>query len=154
MRKYSWSKRYPVSAEVVGGIVESLPEKNEAALLKVARNKNSPIHHLFEWDESRAAQEYRLLQARVMLSSLHVEVITHRRDPVVVKAFIKEAATTGNYVGLYEATDADISAEEMKCLRQAKRFKAEWSHLALVRNVIEEIRAVEVKVARKRKKSG
>lgn len=35
-----------------------------SGILEEARDKNSPLHGLFEWDDTKAAHEYRLMQAR------------------------------------------------------------------------------------------
>jgi len=43
-------------------------------VLEVARPKNSPIHHYFEWDDSKAAEKFRLHQASRMIQSLVVVV--------------------------------------------------------------------------------
>lgn len=41
-------------------------------LVRRARPKSSPIHHLFEWDNDRAADEYRLDQARKYIRAVYV----------------------------------------------------------------------------------
>lgn len=35
-----------------------------SGILEEAMDKNSPLHGLFEWDDTKAAHEYRLMQAR------------------------------------------------------------------------------------------
>ena len=43
------------------------------ALVDKARASDSPLHGLFEWDNSRAADRYRLYQARQHISSVRVQ---------------------------------------------------------------------------------
>ncbi len=150
MNKYSWTKKYAVSAQIAGEIIESLPARSAEDLLKAAKKKSSPIHNQFEWDDSLAAQQHRLHQARVMIKSLHIEVITKKNKIVTVNAFIKKADKSSFYVPIMEAEEDDIGAEEIRCLDQMKTFKAKWKNLSFARDVIAEINMAQVKAARKR----
>lgn len=42
------------------------------AVLEEARNRKSPLHHLFEWDDSKAAEQWRLQQARMIINQVKV----------------------------------------------------------------------------------
>jgi hypothetical protein len=53
-----------------------------------ARNPNSPLHSFFEWDDSAAAEQYRLKQARGLIRSV-VAIYTTPKEPARrAKAFI------------------------------------------------------------------
>lgn len=43
-------------------------------IVKEARPKKAPLHPVFEWDDSVAAEEYRLVQARNLVRAVHVVV--------------------------------------------------------------------------------
>lgn len=43
--------------------------------LEAARPETAPLHDLFEWDDTQAANEYRLEQARRILRSIEVVVV-------------------------------------------------------------------------------
>lgn len=43
-------------------------------VIQVARPKNSPLHKYFEWDDTLAAEKWRLKQAQQLVSALYVEV--------------------------------------------------------------------------------
>jgi hypothetical protein len=55
-------------------------------LLQVASSPASPLHKYFEWDDSKAAHEYRLTQARhlVLVAGFDVDGTTHRTHESVV----------------------------------------------------------------------
>ena len=80
-----------VSAEVVGKALEEIQEKDgkvtAEALLKKAKAKKSPLHGLFEWDTDKAAQEFRLYQARNVIREVHV-TIKKLPDQGPVRAFV------------------------------------------------------------------
>lgn len=44
------------------------------AVVRAARNKESPLHRLFEWDDKKAAHAWRLEQARELIRSVRVDV--------------------------------------------------------------------------------
>lgn len=54
-----------------GGIL--YPEK----VVEAARDENSPLHGAFEWEDTVAAEKYRLSQARYLIRHVRVEI----RDP-------------------------------------------------------------------------
>lgn len=148
--KYSWTKRYSVKAQIVGEIIEKLPDRSAESLVKEARKSSSPIHSLFEWDNTRAAQEYRLLQARVMIASLRVEVISEDRKPQQVSAFVSRANKSETYVPTLEADDDDLSAAESRCYQQMQSFREKWKGLQFARTVIDAISDIDRSVKRKR----
>lgn len=49
------------------------------ALVAAARDPDSPLHDYFEWDDSTAAEKYRMMQARTMLRSCHYNVTINNR---------------------------------------------------------------------------
>lgn len=44
------------------------------ALLEEARKRTSPLHHLFEWNDSKAAEQWRLQQARIIINQVKVVI--------------------------------------------------------------------------------
>src|SRR5210317_675994 len=45
-------------------------------VLEAARNESSPLHSFFDWDDDVAAESWRLHQARTLIKSVKVEIIT------------------------------------------------------------------------------
>lgn len=56
-------------------------------VLKVAEDDDSPIHELFEWDDSKAAHNYRLAQARTIINNLEVIVISSSEKEIRIPVF-------------------------------------------------------------------
>jgi len=74
-------------AEKLGLVLEKIgfsakPEQ----IIAEARPKNSPIHHLFEWDDSEAAEKYRRWQARSHTNHLQI-IIKTEQGQEVTRAF-------------------------------------------------------------------
>lgn len=150
--KYSWTKQYSVSPQVAGEIIKNLPDRTAESLLKEARKKSCPLRSQFEWDDSLAAHQHRLIQARTMLNSLRVVVVAENRKPQAVMAFIQKADKSSRYVPIMEADSDDLTALEIKCLDHMRAFKQRWKGLQFARDVIAEISAVEVDAARRKKR--
>src|SRR6185437_11347508 len=97
MAVYNWKDgaRQKLSAQVVGDELERLRQTNNGELtaelaLDAARPKSSPLHDGFEWDDTVAAEQHRLTQARSMIRSV-VIVPDKSMGPAVpteVRAFV------------------------------------------------------------------
>lgn len=74
-------------AAIVGAHLELLRERMKGELtprdvVDDARNPNSPLHSFFEWDDSAAAEEHRLGQARGLIRAV-VAVYTRKNQPAI-----------------------------------------------------------------------
>lgn len=65
-----------VTPQVVGDTLKELEAKNSvvtpSAVVEVAKPKNAPLHSCFEWNDSKAAERFRLDQARLIIRSVEV----------------------------------------------------------------------------------
>lgn len=68
-------------AEAAGGLLH--PE----VVVESARDERSPLHGNFLWDDSEAAQRYRLVQARMLLS-ISVEYVNDGPKKIPTKVFV------------------------------------------------------------------
>lgn len=96
-------------------------------ILDSARPSNSPVHHLFEWDNEVAGEEYRLEQARYLLRAVVVSYYIEKTQRTVeVRAHIfsprEKAYLSIKTVLTNEDRRAEMLAQALKELRawQAK----------------------------------
>lgn len=89
-------------AKVVGQHLEMLRKKAKGeltpeAVLSDAKHNNSPLHSYFEWDDTEAAEQYRLQQARGLIRA--VVAIYPRKDaePLRQKAYVHIPTPTPHY---------------------------------------------------------
>lgn len=77
-------------ANIYGQAIEEFIEQDGGitpeSLTSYAKDKNSVFHDWFEWDNKKAAHQYRLTQAREMLRSIQIVVQTDQEE-VTVRAF-------------------------------------------------------------------
>lgn len=71
------------------------------AVVESAKDPDSPLHDAFEWDDTKAAQEWRVTQARRLLRSIHV-VVERGEEDRSVRAFFRVEDPSGDtgYVSL------------------------------------------------------
>ena len=81
-RKYDWGTftGLSVSAQAAGEVLERIESEHGAvskkAFLEASRPADSPTHELFEWDDEKAAEKYRLKQSGRYIRDLKVTVVT------------------------------------------------------------------------------
>lgn len=80
-KKYMWRPGfgYKVDANIVGEVLERIEERDgevtTRSFLDESRPEDSPTHSLFEWDDSIAAEKFRMKQSSDIFSQLTYEWI-------------------------------------------------------------------------------
>ena len=144
----SWMEGYrtSVKAEDAGLIMKKLEGEGRLTpqdLVDEARPESSPLHKGFEWDDAKAAENYRRHQASIMIRAIVVkesEVIENGRENVQVKIFnLPEKG--GSYESLRTILLDGDKAESL--LARAKEelgyFRKKYSQLQKLSRVIEAI---------------
>ena len=107
-----------ITSKKVVGFIRNLADDDglikPERVVEAARPKTSPIHDQFEWNNTEAAEKYRLLQASELIR-VSVEIIDcgGNRDPVVVRAFTSLTTERGENGG-YRATVQVLSNKQMR----------------------------------------
>ena len=124
--KYIWGPyaNFPVKAQVVGEHLENIREFNAgeltpAAIVDDAKRKNSPIHACFEWNNTKAAHQHRLYQARMMVQHVKVRIDSKPEAPTV-RAFVRIEREEQNF---FTSVEDALGDEEMyaQVLARAKK---------------------------------
>lgn len=104
-------------------------------LVKVASDPQHPLHERFEWDDTIAAHEYRLVQARELIRMAVVRIPNELTDGTTrIRAFHPVTQPDGK--SIYEPIENIIQDNLKKTLllRQAERewrsLKQRYQHLA------------------------
>lgn len=82
-------------------------------VVDAARDPRSPLHEYFEWDDAEAAEAYRREQARALLRSWKVRIVTSDVS-VDVPAFVRAIESRTGYVRIDEMMRS--SAERRRAL--------------------------------------
>lgn len=156
-KKYEWSTyNRSVDANVVGGVMEMLEERDGSAtaesFLEASRPEGSETHSLFEWDDSVAAEKYRLDQSRRTINDLRVVYVTPQKKEVKVSAFVNvnEKLGRANYESITQAL-LDEGKKEIILNRlrgELEAFVIRNQHIEELADLLEE-QAVKLKQNRK-----
>jgi len=128
-----------------GGITPQL-------LLIESKKKKSPFHNCFECDDSKAAEEYRIVQAHEIMRFLIIviEPEDEKKKPLHVRAIVPpisvEKEDTTSWVTIQEVrNDVELSAaykRQIKCELDAVKNKAKG--FDVFSPVVEAIEAIKI----------
>lgn len=111
------------------------------AVVDAARDEASPLHTWFEWNESKAAHEYRLEQARRLIRRALVFVEFNGTE-VPVRAFISlgndRKADGGGYRTVVNVmADRDMRIDALaEAQADMERFEQKYKHLSELAEVL------------------
>lgn len=146
---YKWkSVGYSIPAEKVGKIFERMEkdygEVTSTRVLEEARPEDSILHPIFEWDDTVAAEKYRLEQARKLINNIEIEIEPASEDsePTTIAAFVDVGETKhARYVNITTAfQNEDMKSVVLKnALNELKAFKEKYRKLKEFDRLFKEI---------------
>lgn len=125
----------------------------EEDVVEDARDPASPLHDFFEWDDSVAAQQYRLSQARLVIRRVKIQVTVHE-VPMDVVRYVRDPDESGQYANIVRVrSDVDRSRraviDEMnRVAKAAKRARTIAAVLGTVEQIDEIIALAQTIVRR------
>jgi hypothetical protein len=108
-----------------------------ADVVEHARPESSPLHRFFEWDDSAAAAEYRIAQARRLLRVTVTILPTEDRAGIPTRAFVSLTTEKG-----YRPTEAVLVHSDHRAqllsdaMREAQAFARKYRHLQEMASVV------------------
>ena len=97
-KRYQWRDgfTYSVSAEEVGKVVNHIEERDgtvtREAFLEESRAESSPTHSMFTWDDTIAAEKWRLDESRKIITALQIVYEDTEESEIPVPAVINIAS--------------------------------------------------------------
>lgn len=148
MNEYKWKLGFvnrQVSAQDAGEHIAQLHAVNDNLypedVVESAREDDSPIHELFEWDDDAAAQEYRKDQARLVMRSLTVTVIIEgeEREPRAFVSVQQEGRYT--YTPLKAAMEDEGLREQVIkiALHELQSFRRKYREYRELRKLVSDV---------------
>ena len=96
-------------------------------IVEVAKNPNSILHGYFEWDDRKAGHSFRLQQARHLITSVKVNIITDTKMISAV-SYVRDPRLPSDQQGYISVgtlkTDKDLAKESIKY-----EFHRAYAHL-------------------------
>lgn len=135
-------------APLIVGILKRIADENNGLLLpemvvEAARPLNSPLHSKFEWSNTKAANAYRLEQARRLIR-VSVEIIPQSKKPTDVFVSLSTDRRKGGYRVVTEVlSNAQMRAQMLSdALAEMELFRAKYADLRELSMVFAAIRKV------------
>lgn len=106
----------------------------EEAILNEAKLKNHPLHDRFTWDNTEAARQWRLEEARTLIRSVYVSIEQPKSGPVVVRAYAslpRDRESGGGYRAIADIMARDDLRGELlsSALNELDALKKRYSNL-------------------------
>ena len=139
-----------VSAQIVGTELERIQEEfgrvDATTILAESERPDAPLHPAFEWDDSKAAHEFRLTQARHVANSIVVVGIFPDEPERAVRAFVNVRDDTNEnaYVSVQVALSTPAMRKQMlaRALAEAESWRQTYRDYHELAGVFEAIDAV------------
>jgi len=129
MEGYKWKLEGLGKGVDVALVVEELTRLQEVnriltpeVVVRAAENSESVLHKLFEWDDNKAAYNWRLQQARTILNNIEVTIITDG-EPREIAVFEVTTRSEG-YKSVDTFTNEDVDFVRASILRQLNTMKS------------------------------
>lgn len=103
-----------------GGITPDL-------VIKAASDPKNVLHHLFEWDDTKAGNAFRVDQARQIITSVKINIVTESRTISAV-SYVRDPRLPSDQQGYISVdklkTDKDLAKDSIKY-----EFQRAYAHL-------------------------
>jgi hypothetical protein len=118
--KFSEGTRLPgIDPQAAGERLEAIRKRHNGHLLPKyvvddARKPSSPLHDAFTWDDTEAADQYRLVQARYLIRHI-VVVISEKNEPErTIRALVSIRGEDDNGSTSYVAIDDAMRSKNLR----------------------------------------
>ena len=115
-------------AEIIGPALEKIKQRHKTLtaelILAEARRRRSPLNQFFEWDDTKAANQYRLVQARTMRGAIEVVInetkipAFHRVTVLVQSEDQKKPKPVSVFLGIEDILESEAMVDQW--INQAK----------------------------------
>lgn len=125
--------------EAIAGLQDETGCIEAEPLVKAAEAEDHPAHAEFEWDNTKAGHQFRLMQARALIRRVRAYNVETRMVKLDVPAYVrdpKRSSREQGYASIYqikaktdlakEALAAEIQAVESR-VKRARDLAAIWS---------------------------
>lgn len=154
---YEWAEnvRCSGSAQIVGETLMQINEKHGTVkpetVVHEAKRKSHPLHPFFEWDNDKAADEFRKEQARYLIRSVRIIQQVKNEEPKLIRVFhnVEDTEEIGRgYQPLVHIMNSEDLKQQaisysIQYLQQARKRLSEIKELE---KIVVELEKIEAKL--------
>lgn len=133
---------FKADAEKVSAEIESIgSEASPAEIVEKAKDESTELHKCFEWDDSIAAQRWRLQQARQIVCLLvYTDEKKEEEEQAPIRFFVKASSNKGYQPVKLVVRDKDeYQAMLDRAIRELKAFQEKYQRLSELEAVFDAI---------------
>lgn len=145
---YKWKSnaRISVDAGTAGAVMDGLEQRGALTaknLVDESRPAEAPLHNEFEWDDVKAAEEYRLQQARHIINCLLIEDDSQQE---MVRAFFNLAESAPEYRSIRTIMADETQSEALLqvALHELQAFERKYAQISKFKALFAEIDRLSV----------
>lgn len=133
--KWKADSRFPIKAQIAAERLALIKQREgvltPSHVVADAKPKASPLHACFTWDNTEAADKYRLWEARKLVNSLVVAQLDGNNIDREVRAYVHISADEARYERVDVAMGDDVMSSEVlgKAALELKRWRDRYSAL-------------------------
>lgn len=126
------------ASKVLEELTELGDEYSLSDVVEKAKDKNSEMHSIFEWDDSVAGEEYRKIQAGKMVRNL----VIVRNDETEEKTNVRYFVSTGKRDSTYTPTRLVVRNQDAyeqlleRAYAELRAFKEKYSTLSELEEIL------------------
>jgi hypothetical protein len=118
------------------------------AVVSFARNPKTKLHARFEWDDGKAAEDYRLWQARQVIS-LELTIIQSEKREVETRLFVslsQDRTSEGGYRLITNVLeDTDLRGQLLQeAMSELKRIQVKYGHLKELASIFDAVNQIKL----------
>ena len=119
-------------------ICDDVESASPQAILEKARDESTELHKCFTWDDSIAAEKWRINEARLVTRQLVIKEVEVPKDRPEVRLFYKTDSESG-----YKPTHIIVQQEDeyklllARAYAELRAFKQKYSMLEELREIME-----------------
>ena len=142
---YSWKIGgiYKANPQVIGEEIQSLGEQFTVKdIVNKARDNNSNLHNLLEWNDEIAGEKYREIQAGDIVRNLViVKQVDGKEENTNIRVFVSSNQRDGVYKPITSVIRVQEEYEQLlqQALRELQAFKNKYKDLSELHEVFEVI---------------
>lgn len=138
-------------AEVYGKELDKIANKKNGTLnapdiVEEARDKNSPLNEYFEWEDSEAAEKWRIQQARQLINTIQV-VVNYDHTSKTQRAFlsVNETPQGEEKNKVYVTIERVLNEPELRAqiiynaLREMDYWKSKYAEYTELSNIFKSV---------------
>lgn len=122
--------------KVADEISEIGEEVTPAEILEKARNPKTELHKCFEWDDTKAAEKYRLHQARLIVCNLVIKEENKGEEYAPIRVFHKTGQSGYKPISLIMKNQSEYEALLARAMQELRSFKAKYHSLSELEEIM------------------